>query len=74
MLLTPSALGAAPAGIGWTGDAQCNAVWTLAGTPCLTLPAGTAGNGLPLGIQLIGARFADEKLFDVASWVQSRLG
>jgi amidase len=74
ILLTPSALGEAPEGLGWTGDAQCNAIWTLAGTPCITLPAGTGKRGLPLGIQLIGARFNDEKLFDAARWVQQQLG
>jgi len=41
VLLTPSALGEAPTGLGATGDPQCNSIWTLAGTPCVTLPAGT---------------------------------
>jgi amidase len=74
ILLTPSALGEAPEGLGWTGDAQCNAIWTLAGAPCVTLPGGAGKRGLPLGLQLIGARFADEKLFDAARWVQQQLG
>ncbi len=74
VLLTPSSLGTPPAGLAATGDAQCNAIWTLAGTPCVTLPAGMARNGLPLGIQLIGARFGDDKLFDTARWVQTRIG
>jgi amidase len=73
VLLTASATGEAPAGLAWTGDAQCNAVWTLAGTPCVTLPAGTGANGLPLGVQLVGARFADARLFDAASWVEAQL-
>ena len=73
VLLTPSALGEAPAGLGKTGDPQCNSIWTLAGTPCITLPAGTGRNGLPLGVQLVGARFADERLIDVAHWVQAQL-
>ncbi len=74
VLLTASALGEAPAGLDWTGDAQCNAVWTLAGTPCVTLPAGTGSAGLPLGVQLIGARFADARLFDAAAWIEAQLG
>src|SRR2546423_9683849 len=40
-------------------------------TPCVTLPAGTGPSGLPLGIQLVGARFHDEALFDAAAWVRS---
>jgi amidase len=73
VLLTPSALGEAPAGLAATGDPQCNSIWTLAGVPCITLPAGAGRGGLPLGIQLVGARFADARLFDLAAWVQTRL-
>ena len=58
VLLTPSAAGEAPEGLGSTGDARFNAIWTLAWTPCLTLPAGTGRKGLPLGVQLVGPRFA----------------
>ena len=73
VLLAPSAVGEAPEGLGSTGDARFNAIWTLAWTPCLTLPAGTGSKGLPLGIQLVGSRFADEKLLDAAAWVEARL-
>jgi amidase len=73
VLLAPSAVGEAPEGLDSTGDARFNAIWTLAWTPCLTLPAGTGRNGLPLGIQLVGQRFADEKLLDAAAWVEARL-
>ncbi len=73
VLLTPSAAGEAPEGLGSTGDARFNAIWTLAWTPCLTLPAGTGRKGLPLGVQLVGPRFADEALLDAAAWVEARL-
>ena len=71
VLLTPSAAGEAPLGLGSTGDPSFNSIWTLAWTPCVTLPAGTGPKGLPLGIQLIGPRFRDEALFDAAAWVQT---
>jgi Asp-tRNA(Asn)/Glu-tRNA(Gln) amidotransferase A subunit family amidase len=74
LLLAPSAVGEAPEGLGSTGDARFNAIWTLAWTPCVTLPAGTGSKGLPLGIQLVGARFRDEALLDAAAWVEARLG
>jgi Asp-tRNA(Asn)/Glu-tRNA(Gln) amidotransferase A subunit family amidase len=74
VLLAPSAVGEAPAGLHSTGDARFNAIWTLAWTPCVTLPAGAGRNGLPLGIQLVGARFGDEALLDAAAWVEARLG
>ncbi|MBO0736881.1 MAG: amidase [Alphaproteobacteria bacterium] len=73
ILLAPSAVGEAPEGLASTGDARFNAIWTLAWTPCLTLPAGNGRKGLPLGIQLIGARFRDEALLDAAAWVEARL-
>jgi Asp-tRNA(Asn)/Glu-tRNA(Gln) amidotransferase A subunit family amidase len=73
VLLTPSATGEAPAGIGSTGSPAFNALWTLGWVPCITLPAGTGPQGLPLGVQLIGQRFRDEALFDTASWVESNL-
>lgn len=73
VLLTPSAPGEAPKGLGSTGEPNFNSIWTLAWTPCLTLPAGNGRNGLPLGIQLVGRRFRDEALLDAAAWVEARL-
>jgi len=73
VLLAPNAVGQAPEGLGSTGDARFNAIWTLAWTPCITLPAGTGRKGLPLGVQLIGPRFRDEALLDAAAWVEARL-
>jgi Asp-tRNA(Asn)/Glu-tRNA(Gln) amidotransferase A subunit family amidase len=73
ILLTPSAASEAPEGLGSTGDPAFNSIWTLGWVPCVTLPAGTGPKGLPLGVQLVGQRFADEKLLDAAVWVEARL-
>ncbi len=73
LLLVPSAPGEAPAGVEFTGDPRFNSLWTLAGTPCVTLPAGTGDEGMPLGIQLVGPRYGDDKLFSLAAWVAARL-
>jgi Asp-tRNA(Asn)/Glu-tRNA(Gln) amidotransferase A subunit family amidase len=73
VLLTPSAAGEAPEGLGSTGDPSFNSIWTLAWTPSVTLPAGPGPRGLPLGIQLVGPRFRDEALLDAAAWVETRL-
>jgi len=72
-LLCPSAPGEAPAGVEWTGDPRFNSIWTLAGTPCVTLPAGTGRAGLPLGIQLVGLRHEDDRLLSTAAWVAAHL-
>jgi Asp-tRNA(Asn)/Glu-tRNA(Gln) amidotransferase A subunit family amidase len=60
ILLTPSAPGAAPLGLGTTGDPRFNKLWTLMGTPALNIPGFAASNGLPLGIQAV-ARFGQDK-------------
>ncbi|MDI1284170.1 MAG: amidase [Reyranella sp.] len=73
VLLTPSAPGEAPEGIAFTGDPVFNSIWTLAHTPCVTLPAGTGSKGLPLGLQLVGLRHADDRLFSTAAWVAAHL-
>ncbi len=73
VLLCPSAPGEAPKGVEFTGDPRFNSIWTLAGAPCVTLPAGTGDMGLPLGVQLVGLRHEDDKLFSVAAWVAAHL-
>ena len=73
VILPPTAKGEAPKGLPWTGDPRFQSFWTLAGTPCITVPAGTGSNGLPLGIQVTGLRYTDDRLFSLAAWVQDRL-
>lgn len=38
----------------------------LAGTPALSVPCGFTRTGLPIGLQLIGARYDESRLLDVA--------
>ena len=60
--VAPAAPGPAPEGIHTTGNAVMNLPWTHAGLPVLSLLAGRAENGLPLGLQCVGAFMADEQL------------
>ena len=69
MLLTPAAPGEAPAGLAWTGDPAFNFIWTSLGVPCVTVPAGTGPQGLPLGIQIVGAVGQDRATLACAQWV-----
>ena len=71
VLICPSAPGEAPKGQEFTGDPRFNSIWTLAGTPCVTLPLGTGDQGLPLGVQLVGLRHADDRLLSISQWVLS---
>jgi Asp-tRNA(Asn)/Glu-tRNA(Gln) amidotransferase A subunit family amidase len=73
VLLAPSAPGAAPAGLTMTGDPVFNRMWTLLRTPCVTLPVGVAGNGLPVGLQVIGAFGSDVETLAGANWIHQAL-
>jgi Asp-tRNA(Asn)/Glu-tRNA(Gln) amidotransferase A subunit family amidase len=73
-ILTLPAAGQAPRGLADTGSAVFNALWTQLYMPCLTLPAGDGPDGLPLGVQLVARRHADERLLEVGAWVEHRLG
>ncbi|MBE0623795.1 MAG: amidase [Burkholderiales bacterium] len=73
VLLAPSATGAAPAGLGHTGDPVFNAVWTLLHLPCLTIPYAQGPRGLPVGVQLIGRPRRDVQLLSAAKWIAARL-
>jgi Asp-tRNA(Asn)/Glu-tRNA(Gln) amidotransferase A subunit family amidase len=72
-VLTLPAFGEAPKGLSYTGDAEYCAPWTLLGVPAISLPAGFGKNGLPLGLQVVGAYREDHKMLRVAKWVESAL-
>ena len=72
-VLTLPAFGEAPHGLGYTGDAEYCAPWTLLGAPAVSLPAGFGRNGLPLGIQIVGAYREDYRMLRVAKWVENSL-
>jgi Asp-tRNA(Asn)/Glu-tRNA(Gln) amidotransferase A subunit family amidase len=67
IVLTPSSSGEAPEGLDSTGTRVFNSMWTLLHVPCVAIPVGTGPRGLPLGIQLIGPRFADARVMAVAA-------
>lgn len=62
LLLAPGAPGAAPEGTGATGDPMFQRIWTATGAPCLGFPAAWRGDGLPLGLQVIGLPGTDRQL------------
>ncbi len=73
-LLTPPAPGQAPLGLGATGNPVFCTIWTLCGTPAVTLPLLEGADGMPLGVQLVGPRGDDARLLRTARWLESRLG
>ena len=68
-ILTPAAVGPAPATLATTGDPLFNGTWTMCGTPAITLPAFTSADGLPMGVQLVGRRGDDGRLLRTARWL-----
>lgn len=68
-LLTPAAPGAAPSGLESTGNPAFCTLWTLCGTPAISLPLLQGEDGLPLGVQLIGPRGGDARLMRTAAWL-----
>jgi Asp-tRNA(Asn)/Glu-tRNA(Gln) amidotransferase A subunit family amidase len=71
VMLTPSAPGAAPLGLGSTGDPMFNRLWTLLGAPCINVPGLINSQGLPLGVQIVG-RFARDRTALEAAWFLER--
>ena len=69
-VLSPSSPGVAPKGLKSTGTAEFNKVWSYMGTPCISLPLLQGESNLPLGVQLIGARFDDHRFLGVANWLE----
>ncbi|HWA38794.1 MAG TPA: amidase [Burkholderiales bacterium] len=68
-LLTPAAPGSAPKGLAATGDPVFCTLWSLCGMPALSLPLLQDAQGLPIGVQLVGRRNFDARLFRTARWL-----
>ena len=71
VMLTPSAPGAAPKGLGSTGEPTFNRLWTLLGTPCVNVPGLSDAGGLPLGVQVVARFGRDRFALSAAAWLES---
>ena len=69
VILTPSAPGAAPHGLGATGNPMFDRLWTLMGAPCVNVP-GLSENELPLGVQIVGRFGRDKAALEAALFVE----
>ena len=69
VILTPSAPGAAPHGLGSTGNPAFNKLWTLLGTPCVNVPGLREGE-LPLGVQIVGRFGRDRAALEAALFLE----
>jgi Asp-tRNA(Asn)/Glu-tRNA(Gln) amidotransferase A subunit family amidase len=69
VILTPSAPGAAPPGLSFTGNPTFNRLWTLMGAPCVNVP-GLRDGALPLGVQVVGRFGRDRAALEAALFVE----
>lgn len=77
-VLTPATTGVAPLGLAATGSPIFCSIWTLLGVPAVTLPllqgaVGEKSDGLPLGVQLVGAKSDDARLLRTARWLAAHM-
>ena len=72
-IITPSTCGEAVADVVAVSNSAFNRIWTLMHGPCLTLPAFTGPNGMPVGVQIVGPVGADDRTIALAQWINVRL-
>jgi len=71
-LLLPAATGVAPPSLGDSGDAVMSRFWTALHVPAITVPLWRSAEGLPMGMQMLGALGTDRTLAEVAQWFYER--
>jgi Asp-tRNA(Asn)/Glu-tRNA(Gln) amidotransferase A subunit family amidase len=72
VLVAPSTMGEAPAGIDATGDPLFNRIWTLLRVPVVHLPLARSAQGLPLGVTVVGPIARDRETLLGAHWIHMR--
>lgn len=69
-VLTFSATGEAPEGLGSTGSPIFNRLWTLLGAPCVNVAGLRGSKGLPVGVQVVGRFGRDKAALNIARFVE----
>jgi aspartyl-tRNA(Asn)/glutamyl-tRNA(Gln) amidotransferase subunit A len=70
--LGPAQIGGQPAGP--RGHAAYTPIFNYGSVPAISLPCGTGRQGLPLGLQIAGPRFADARVLQLAWHAEQWLG
>ncbi len=47
--------------------------WNLTGNPAISVPAGTSGDGLPIGVMIVGRHGEDSRLLSLAAQLEAEL-
>ncbi|MBL9125514.1 MAG: hypothetical protein JNG90_17885, partial [Planctomycetaceae bacterium] len=56
-----------------TGSPKFQSPWSYTGLPAVTIPCGLSPAGLPLGLQLVGRPYEEDRLLAIAAWCEARL-
>ena len=72
-IIAPSTCGEAVTDLVSVSNSAFNRVWTLMRGPCLTIPAYTGPNGMPVGLQVVGPIGKDGRTIALAGWIAARL-
>jgi len=72
VIVTPSAPGSAPRDRKTTGSPVFNSLWTMLHAPCVTIPIGSDGDGMPVGVQLVAKAGCDFLLLGAAAWLEAQ--
>ena len=68
----PPVIGGLPAGP--RGHAAFTPLFNYTGVPAISIPCGSGRNGLPVGLQIVGPRFADARVLQLAWHAEQVLG
>ncbi len=71
-VLSPCSTGVADKGLKSTGSADFNKFWSFMGVPAIALPLLQGENNLPLGVQLIGDKYDDQRFLGIARWLEEK--
>ncbi len=72
-IVCPAAPGPAPRDLDTTGNPVFNGLWTYLGLPAVTLPLLTV-DGMPVGVQIVGAPRDDGRVLRTARWLEAAQG
>jgi aspartyl-tRNA(Asn)/glutamyl-tRNA(Gln) amidotransferase subunit A len=50
---------------------NATSIFTLTGSPAMTLRFGTSRGGLPIGVQIVSSWYAESMMFDAASRLEA---
>lgn len=58
----------------WTAHAAYTSPFNTTGHPAVTIPAGYSEDGMPIGVQIVGRRWHDMELLEIAEMIDAAAG